>query len=62
MAGFKKRVADLMVAITFAEAGDHKSANEILRRKKARVRKVNRPLSHRLVQEDRLELKAPSDR
>ena len=62
MAGLKKRLEDLMVAFTFAEAGDDKSAREILKREKARTRKVDRAPATRQVQEERMELKAPLDR
>ena len=62
MRGIKKRLEDTMVAITFAEAGDEMSAREILKRKRDRTRKVDRAPATRQIQEERMELKAPSDR
>ena len=62
MIGFRKKMEDLMVAISFAEAGDEKSAREILKRKRDRTRKVDRAPATRRAREERLELKAPSGR
>jgi hypothetical protein len=60
MRGLRKRLEDLMVAVSFAEAGDDKSVSEILNRKRDRTQKVDRVPATRQVQEERMELKAPS--
>jgi hypothetical protein len=52
---------DLLVAITFAEAGDEKTAREFLKRKKDRPRKVKRAPATRQRRRARMELRAPSD-
>ncbi len=59
--GIRKRLEDQMLAITFAEAGHDKTAEEIMKRKKSRTRKVDRVIVTQQVQEKRMELKGPSD-
>ena len=59
MSGLRKKLEDLMVAISFSEAGDERTAREVLKRKKARVRKVERVPATQQQREERLELKAP---
>ena len=55
--GIRKRLEDQMVAITFAEAGDDKTAVEIMKRKKSRTRKVDRVIVTQQVQEKRMEVR-----
>ena len=61
MMGIRKKLEDLMVAISFAEAGDDKTAKEIMKRKKSRTRKADRVIVTQQVHEKRMELKGPSD-
>lgn len=61
MMDIRKRLEDLMVAISFAEAGDDKTAKEIMKREKSRTRKADRVIVTQQVQEKRMELKGPSD-
>jgi hypothetical protein len=65
MAGFRdfsKRIEDLMIAVTFAEAGDDETARKFLERKKDRLKKFKRAPVSRKRRRARMEARGPSDR